>query len=182
MLIPKRIFVAVAVLMAVVLAVPVSADEFTDALALLKRRMAGHWSGQLTGTDNTGQRFEDEDAFTYVVTSEDGLNSATWSTGSLEIATHEGDGRYVLRSWNRSGRQSETPLRVRIADEPDVAGNGAWVLELEQRAADGSVMETRERFTLADETLQMTIDMRPAGSDEPFETMVTGRWVRAPTR
>ena len=82
MLIPKRIFVAVAVLMAVVLAVPVSADEFTDALALLKRRMAGHWSGQLTGTDNTGQRFEDEDAFTYVVTSEDGLNSATWSTGS----------------------------------------------------------------------------------------------------
>lgn len=92
-------------------------------------------------------RFEDEDAFTYVVTSEDGLDSATWSAGSLEIATYEGDGRYVLRGWNRAGRHSETPLRVRIADEPDVAGNGAWVLELEQRAADGSVMETRERFT-----------------------------------
>src|SRR5690606_5277589 len=137
-------------------------------------------SGQLTGTDNTGQKFEDEDAFTYVVTSEDGLNSATWSASSLEIASYEGDGRYVLRSWNRAGRQSETPLRVRIADEPDAAGNGAWVLELEQRAADGSVMETHERFTLSDDRLEMTFDMRPAGSDQPFETMVTGSWLRAP--
>ena len=71
---------------------------------------------------------------------------------------------------------------MRIADDPDAAGNGAWVLELEQRAADGSVMETHERFTLADDTLQMTIDMRPAGSDEPFETMVTGTWSRVPRR
>jgi hypothetical protein len=166
----------------VILAAPVSADEFTDSLASLKRAMAGHWSGQLTGTDNTGQKFEAEDAFTYVVTSEDGLDSATWSAGSLEIAKHEGNGRYMLRSWNRAGRQRETPLQVRIADDPDAAGNGAWVLELEQRAADGSVMEAHERFTLADDTLQMTIDMRPAGSDQPFETMVTGTWSRTPTR
>jgi hypothetical protein len=122
MFVAKRVFIAVGVLVSVVLAVPVSADEFTDALALLKRAMAGHWSGQLTGTDNTGQKFEEEDAFTYVVTSEDSLDSATWSAGSLEIATYEGDGRYVLRSWNRAGRQSETPLRARIADEPDAAG------------------------------------------------------------
>ena len=164
----------------VMLAAPVSADELTDSLASLKRAMAGHWSGQFTGTDNTGQEFEAEDAFTYVVTSDDGLDSATWSAGSLEIAKYEGNGRYVLRSWNRAGRQSETPLQVRIADDPDAAGNGAW-LELEQRAVDGTVMEAHERFTLADDTL-LTIDMRPAGSDQPFETMVTGTWSRTPTR
>jgi len=72
--------------MSVVLVAPASADEFTDSLPSLKRAMAGHWSGQLTGTDNTGQPFETEDAFTYAATSEDGLDSATWSAGSLEIA------------------------------------------------------------------------------------------------
>jgi hypothetical protein len=181
MFVAERRSIAIGAL-SVVLTAPAFADELTDSLASLKRAMAGHWSGRLTGTDNTGQRFEDEDAFTYVVTGEDGLDSATWSADSLEIAKYEGDGRYVLRSWNRAGRQSETPLRVRVADAPDAAGNGAWVLELEQRAADGKVMETHERFTLAHDTLQMTIDMRPAGSDEPFETMVTGSWSRVASR
>jgi hypothetical protein len=160
----------------------VSADELTDSLAFLKRAMAGHWSGELTGTDNTGEKFEAEDAFTYVVTSEDGLDSATWSAGSLEIATYEGDGRYSLRSWSRAGRQSETPLRVRVTENPDVAGNGAWVLELEQRASDGTVMEAHEHFTLDDNSLHMTIVMRPAGSNDPFETKVTGMWARTSNR
>jgi hypothetical protein len=182
MFLTKRLSVAVGALTSAMFAVSASADEFTDSLAALKRAMAGHWAGQLTGTDNTGQTFEDEDAFTYVVTSDDGLDSATWSAGSLEMAKYEGDGRYSLLSWNRAGRQSATPLRVRIADDPDAAGNGAWVLELEQRASNGTVMETHERFTLDEDTLRMTIEMRPAGSDEPFETMVTGTWARASGR
>jgi hypothetical protein len=132
----------------------------------------------LTGTDGSGQRFEDDDTFTYVVTSEDGLDSATWSVRSLEIANYVGEGRYNVRSWSSAGRRSETPLRVRVTDEPDAAGNGAWILELEQRASDGTVMETREIFELGGDELRMTIDMRPAGSEAPFETMVTGVWRR----
>jgi hypothetical protein len=182
MSVTKRLPIAVGVLTSVVLASPVSADEFTDSLASLKRAMAGHWSGALTGIDNTGERFEAEDAFTYVVTTENGLDSATWSAGSLEIAKYEGDGRYSLRSWSRAGRQSETPLRVRITEIPDAAGKGAWVLELEQRASDGTMMEAHEHFTLDDNSLHMTIVMRPAGSNEPFETKVTGTWERTPNR
>jgi hypothetical protein len=52
------------------------------------------------------------------------------------------------------------------------------VLELEQTAADGTVMEMLEHFSLSGDTMRMSIEMRPEGSDEPFETMVTGRWSR----
>ena len=137
MSVTKRLLIAVGVLTSIVLMTSVSADEFADSLAALKRAMAGHWSGELTGVDSTGEKFDADDAFTYAVTSENGLDSATWSTGSLEIATYEGDGRYGLRSWSRAGRQNVTPLRVRITENPDAAGNGAWVLELEQRSSDG---------------------------------------------
>jgi hypothetical protein len=178
MFVAKRLPMALGALTSVVVMNSVSADEFTDSLATLKRAMAGHWSGELTGIDNTGQKFEAEDAFTYAVTSENGLNSATWSSGSLEIATYEGDGRYGLRSWSRAGRQSETTLRVRITENPDSAGNGAWVLQLEQRSSDGTAMEAHEHFTLDGNSLRMTIVMRPAGSNEPFETKVTGSWAR----
>src|SRR5688572_22394950 len=101
MLGPKLLSIAVGGLSSVVLVGPVSADEFTDSLALMRRSMAGHWSGTLSGTDASGEKFEADDAFTFVVTSEDGLDSATWSTDTLEIATYEGNGRYRIRNWNR---------------------------------------------------------------------------------
>jgi hypothetical protein len=170
--------IVVGVLGAVILVAPASADEFTDSLALFKRAMAGHWSGKLSGTDGSGQKFEVDDAFTFVVTSADGLDSATWSASSLEVASYEGDTRYRIRIWNRTGRQSETDLQVRIAEGPDASGNGVWLLDLQQRASDGTVMEARERFSLDENTLRMSIEMRPEGSDEPFDTKVVGTWAR----
>jgi hypothetical protein len=178
MLGPKLLSIAVGGLSCVVLVAPASADELTDSLASIRRAMAGHWSGTLSGTDASGEKFEADDAFTFVVTSEDGLDSATWSTDTLEIAMYEGDGRYRIRNWNQTGRSRETRLQVRIVDDPDALGNGAWVLELEQRASNGAVMETREHFTLNENMLHMLIEMRPAGSNERFETTVTGRWSR----
>jgi len=169
---------AIGVSICAVLLSPASADEFTDSLASLRRAMVGHWSGQLSGTDASGEKFEVDDDFTFVVTSEDGLDSATWSTDTLEIATYEADGRYRIRNWNRAGRQGGVEYRLRIVQGPDAAGNGAWVLELEQAASDGTAMETLEHFTLDENQLRMEIEMRPAGSDEPFETMVTGTWSR----
>lgn len=155
-----------------------SADEFTDSLALLRQAMVGHWSGSLSGTDASGVKFEVDDDFTFVVTSEDGLDSASWSAETLEIATHEGDGRYRIQNWNRTGRQGGVQYQLRIVDDPDASGNGAWVLELQQEAADGTLMEAREHFALDEDALSMVIEMRPAGSDEPFETMVQGAWSR----
>ncbi len=176
MLFAKLPSVVVGVLSCVVLAAPASADELTDSLASIRRAMVGHWSGELSGTDASGQKFEVDDAFTFVVTSEDGLNSATWGADTLEIAMYEGDSVYRIRNWNQSGRQNEIQLRVRIVEDPDASGNGAWMLELQQRASDGTSMETREHFSLDENALRMTIEMRPAGSDEPFETKVTGTW------
>jgi len=124
------------------------------------------------------QTFEVEDDFTFVVTSEDGLDAATWSADTLEIATYEADGRYRIRNWNRAGRQGETEYVLRIVESADAAGSAAWVLQLRQTASDGTVMETREHFTLDEDLLRMEIEMRPAGSVEPFETMVTGTWSR----
>ena len=157
---------------------PASSDELTDSLASLRRAMAGHWIGVVSGSDAGGQEFEVEDAFTFVVTSEDGLDSATWSADTLEIATHEGDGVYRIRNWNRAGRHNEIRYRMRIEKEPDASGNGDWVLQLQQTAADGAVMETREHFSLDGDALRMIIEMRPDGSGEPFQTKVTGRWSR----
>jgi hypothetical protein len=157
---------------------PASADEFTDSLASIRRAMVGHWSGELIGTDASGETFQVDDAFTFVVTSEDGLNSATWSTDTFEIATYAGNSVYRIRNWNQSGPQNEIQLQLRIVEDPDASGNGAWVLELQQRTSDGTPMETHEYFTLDGDTLRMNIEMRPAGSDEPFETMVTGTWSR----
>lgn len=174
----KQLSVAVGASICAVLVSPASADDFTDSLASIRRAMVGHWSGELSGTDASGEQFEADDDFTFVVTSEDGLDSANWSADTLEIATYEADGRYRIRNWNRTGRQGETEYRLRIVEDPDVAGNAAWVLELRQTASDGTVMETREHFTLDENTLHMEIEMRPAGSDEPFETMVTGTWSR----
>lgn len=164
-------------------AVPVgaaSADDFTDSLALLRHAMVGHWSGEVSGTDANGERFEVDDDFAFVVTSDDGLDSATWSAETLEIATHEGDGRYRIRNWSQTGRQGEIEYQLRIVGNPDVSGNGAWVLELLQTASDGTVMETREQFRLHENTLRMAIEMRPADSEQPFETMVRGTWSRVP--
>ena len=155
-----------------------AADEFTDSLALMRRAMAGHWSGEITGTDANGEEFEVDDDFTFVVTSDDGLDSATWSTDTLEIAEYEEDGRYRIRNWHRTGRQGEIQYQLRIVEGPDISGNGGWVLELQQNASDGTVMETREYFELNENTLRMTIEMRPNGSNEQFETMVKGTWSR----
>src|SRR5690606_49276 len=140
--------------------------------------MVGHWSGKVGGTDESGEKFEADDDFTFVVTSEDGLDSATWSADTLELATYEADGRYRIRNWNRAGRQGGVEYRLRIVEGPDAAGNGAWVLGLEQTASDGTAMETLEHFTLDEDLLRMEIEMRPAGSDEPFGTVVTGTWSR----
>lgn len=159
-------------------AAPSAADEFTDSLASLRRAMAGHWSGAVAGTDASGETFETRDDFTFAVTSEDGLDSATWSADTLEIATQVGDGLYRVRNWNRTGRQGGVEYRVRILEGPDAEGNGTWVLELEQTRSDGVVMELREYFTLNDDSLRMEIEMRPSGSDGPFETTVTGTWSR----
>jgi hypothetical protein len=178
MLGPKLPSIVVGVLSCVLLVAPASADEFADSFASIRRAMVGHWSGNVSGADASGKRFEAEDAFTFVVTSEDGLDSATWSADTLELATHEGDGRYRIRNWNPTGRQNELQLQVHIANDPDASGNGAWVLALQQRASDGTYMEAREHFALEGNTLRMTIEMRPAGSDAPFETQVTGTWSR----
>jgi len=156
-----------------------AADEFTDSLASMRRAMAGHWTGRLSGTDSGGEQFDVDDEFTFVITSEDGLDSATWSADTLELATYEGDGRYRIRNWTRSGRQGGLEYRLRIVEGPDAAGNGAWVLELEQSADDGSDVEMREHFRLDGNMLGMEIEMRPAGSDDPFETVITGAWSRA---
>lgn len=166
------------VLSTVVLAASVSADEFTDSLASIRRAMEGHWVGELSGVDASGEEFEVNDSFTFVVTSDDGLDSATWSAGSLEIAMHEGDGQYRIRNWNQTGRRGETRYRLRITEKPDKSGNGTWLLELRQRTSDGTLMETLEHFILDEDTLQMTIEMRPAATDEPFHTKVTGTWSR----
>jgi hypothetical protein len=161
-----------------VLASPAVSDEFTDSLASIRRAMAGHWTGVVRGSDANGEIFEADDEFTFVVTSEDGLDSATWSADALEIATHEGEGIYRIRNWNRSGRRNETQYRLRIEKSPDAAGNGDWVLELEQTASDGTVMDTREHFSLNGNAMRMSIEMRPQGTDEPFEIIVTGSWSR----
>jgi hypothetical protein len=174
----KRRLITVGVLGCTVLMVPAWSDELTDSLASIRRAMVGHWIGVVSGSDASGQEFEADDAFTFVVTSEDGLDSATWSADALEIATHEGDGLYRIRNWNRVGRQNEIRYQVRIEKDPDVSGNGDWVLHLQQTASDGTVMETREHFSLDGDAMRMVIEMRPDGSDEPFETMVTGRWSR----
>src|SRR5690606_36082211 len=158
-----------------------SAEEFTDSLASLRHAMAGQWSGEVSGTDGSGERFEVSDDFTFVVTSDDGLDSATWSAETLEIAIHEGDHRYRIRNWNRTGRQGEIQYQLRIVENPDASGNGAWVLELEQTASDGTVVEAREHFTLDENVLRMSIEMRPADSGEPFATMVHGPWSRVST-
>lgn len=155
-----------------------AADELTDSLASIRRAMVGHWTGVVRGFDASGEQFDAEDAFTFVVTSEDGLNSATWSADALEVATHEGDGAYRVRNWNRTGRQREVRYQVRIERAPDASGNGDWVLELRQTAADGTAMETLEHFSLNGNAMRMSIEMRPEGSDEPFKAMVTGSWSR----
>jgi hypothetical protein len=159
-------------------AAPAWADELTDSLASIRRAMVGHWTGVVSGSDASGEQFEAEDAFTFVVTSEDGLDSATWSADALEVATHEGNGIYRIRNWNRAGRQNEIRYRVRIEKEPDISGNGDWVLELQQTASDGTAMETLEHFSLNGNAMRMSIEMRPEGSNEPFKTMVTGSWSR----
>jgi hypothetical protein len=161
-----------------VLAAPASADELTDSLASIRRAMVGHWTGVVRGSDASGEQFEAEDAFTFVVTSEDGLDSATWSADALEVAKHEGNGIYLIRNWNRAGRQNEIRYRARIEKEPDISGNGDWVLELQQTASDGTAMETLEHFSLNGHAMRMSIEMRPEGSNEPFKTMVTGSWSR----
>lgn len=78
-----------------------------------------------------------------------------------------------------AGSSDSGVTQLRIVEGPDEAGNGAWMLELRQTASDGTVMETLEHFTLDENLLRMEIEMRPAGSDEPFETMVMGTWSRA---
>lgn len=178
MLFAKLRSITVGALSCAVMVAPASADEFTDSLASIRRAMVGHWSGEVSGTDASGEKFEADDAFTFVVTSEDGLNSATWSAETLEIATYEGDSVYRIRNWNQTGRQNEIRLQVRIAEDPDPSGNGTWILELQQRASNDTLMDVREHFTLNENTLQMIIEMRPAGSDESFETIVAGRWSR----
>jgi hypothetical protein len=86
---------AVDMLSSSVLVAPALSDELADSLASIRRAMVGHWTGQVSGSDANGDKFEGDDAFTFVVTSEDGLSSATWSADALEIATHEGDGLIV---------------------------------------------------------------------------------------
>lgn len=170
--------IPIGILICLALESSASADELTDAISALQRATVGHWVGHLSGTDAGGERFEVDDAFTFVLTSDDGLDHAMWSADTLTIGTHEGGGIYRIRSWNGTGRPSEIESQMRIPRDPDASGNGEWVLELEQRASDGTVMDTREHFTLSGDSLRMAIEMRPANSEGPFETMVTGTWSR----
>ena len=153
-------------------------DEFTDSLASIRHALDGHWIGVVRGSDASGETFEVEDAYTFVVTSEDGLDSAQWSADALEMATHQGEGIYRIRNWNPAGGRNETEYRIRIESPLDTSGNAAWVLALEQTASDGTVMDTLEHFSLNGDSQQMLIEMRPLGSDEPFETVVTGSWTK----
>jgi hypothetical protein len=175
----KILAYAVGVSICSLLAEPAASDEFTESLSAIRRATEGYWTGVVRGSDASGESFEAEDAFTFVVTSDDGLNSATWSTDALEIATYERDGIYRIRNWNRSGGRNEIQYELRIEELPDASGNGEWVLVLEQTASDGTVMETLEHFSLDGDAMRMLIEMRPQGSDEPFETVVTGSWTRS---
>ncbi len=67
---------------------------------------------------------------------------------------------------------------MRISDEPDAAGNGAFMYEGEWANPGGSMLEVQEEFSLDGDTLRMTVETRPAGTDEPFETSVMGMWTR----
>ncbi|HEX6994545.1 MAG TPA: hypothetical protein VF339_10415 [Gammaproteobacteria bacterium] len=174
----KLLSIAVGASITAGLLAPAVADEFTDSLASMRRAMVGHWSGKISGTDGSGNEFDVDDDFTFVVTSEDGLDSATWSSETLEIATYETDGRYRVRWWNRTGGQGGVEYRLRIVEGPDEQGNGAWVQELEQTGPEGTVMGAREHFRLSGDALRMEIEVRPAGSEEPFETTVVGNWSR----
>lgn len=174
----QELTIAGAALACSVSAVPVWSDEFTDSLAAIRHAMDGHWIGVVRGSDASGEAFEVDDAFTFVVTSEDGLDSAQWSADALEIATHEGEGIYRIRNWNLSGGQNETQYLLRIERPLDASGNAGWVLELEQTTSDGTVMDTLEHFSLNGDTMRMLIEMRPLGSDGSFETVVTGSWAK----
>ena len=90
MLFAKLLSIVVAALSCAVMVAPAFADEFTDSLASIRRAMVGHWSGEVSGTDASGEKFEADDAFTFVVTSEDGLDSATWGAETLEIQSARG--------------------------------------------------------------------------------------------
>ena len=169
---------AVALLVCTTFAVPAWCDEFTDSLASIRHALEGHWIGVVGGSDASGESFEFEDEYTFVVTSDDGLDSAQWSTDALEIATHLGEGVYRIRNWNIAGGRNATQYRLRIERPLDTSGNAAWVLELEQTASDGTVLDTLEHFSLNGDSQQMLIEMRPLGSDEPFETVVTGSWTK----
>jgi hypothetical protein len=167
-------------MMSCLLAAPSFADEFTDSLSAIRRAMVGPWSGSLSGVDaQSGEEFRiDDDAFTFVITGNDGLDSATWSADLVEIATYEDDARYRIRSWNRSGEPNEIALRARVVEQPDASGNGAWRLEGQWSGPDGTLMDARETFKLHGDTLTMRVEMRRADSADAFETTVTGIWSR----
>ena len=174
-----RALACAALLPASLIASSAFATETEDALAAIHTALAGSWSGTIAVVDPaTGQRVEEPDAFVFVVTSEDNLDSAMWSASSLEWAEYQQDGVYRIRNWNPRGVGNDVSIRAAVLEGPDASGDAVWILDGEPEMSDGTLREARETFTLKDGVLTLEGGLRPLGSDEPFSSIVSGTWTR----
>lgn len=155
------------------------AQSLEEDLALIFKLYTGRWEGSIEGTNpQSGETFKVEDSYTFATTSEDGMDTVTWSDMGLILREHLGDGVYHSRTWGPNGPGFEEQLQYQVLAAPGTEGGTSWISAGVTTAPDGTVIEGRETFTLSGDTLSLTTELRRQGIDETYQTIATGKWKR----
>lgn len=168
-----------AVAAAIALTAPAFADELEDGLAAINAEAAGPWTGEVTAINqSTGTGTPVDYDFTFVVTSDDGLDYAYWGPSGLTVVDYQGEGRVVARTWSAAGDLIET-LNGTIALGEETGRSKAWTLSSATSAPDGTSYDLVATYTLTNRGLAYTQEASQtgvAGADKI--TLATGSWRR----
>lgn len=164
-----------------VVALSVQAQSDDEVLAAVHEALSGRWEGEVEGVNPvTGEAYSQPDAFTFVVTGEDGLDAAYWTEFGLILYEHLGDGNYHARTFGPDGAGFEEPLEVSVPEPVDDEGSGSWIVTGWGEMPDGTEVEIREVFSISGTQLSMLAEQRRRDDeDEGYRVIAEARYERA---
>ncbi|MCG8441613.1 MAG: hypothetical protein MI723_07390 [Caulobacterales bacterium] len=161
-------------------AAPAAGDGHMEAIAAMNASLAGHWTGAAESrSPQTGETVSVDDAFTFVVTGEDGIDYAFWGPQGMTWAVHEGDAVFRHHSFANDGTGEVMTVRMSEAHGPDEAGDWSIVETAATSGEDGAGLEQRSTYALTGGVFTVNVAVRAAGGEADYELIYSGSYTRA---